>query len=1222
MASISVPHSATDRVGASATGSVWQRVTVALGPLASLRLTVVLFALSIALVLIGTLAQVEMDIWEVVHKFFRSWFCWVPFSFFVPRTWFPTAPEIPGGFPFVGGKLLGVGLAVNLLAAHLIRFQVQARGVNLLLGVVTTILGCLFTWLVVTSGSGSLAGASLPYTVDQQWGLMRFSLVGAAMLLIPACFWLDLKQPSTRWSMILAALVLVPAGLWGLWQGGVSPFSSSSMRILWQLAQATLAGLVLLVGCAFLFRKRAGIVLLHAGIGLLMFYEFYVDLYAVEGQMTMAEGETVNFARDIRTTELALIDSSDPKSDRVVVVPRGILQRTGERIRDERLPVDLEVVAYYPSATLITAEQAKNPAVAGDLADNPATAGVGLRGRLLLRRATTGVDTDQGVDMAAAYVTAYRKGTDESLGTFLLSQERGFSDMFETLEADGKKWQMALRFKHMYKPYQMTLVDVRKDDYVGTNIPMNYSSDVRLAEPEVAAERDVHIWMNNPLRFAGETFYQSNYFRDPSGRESSTLQVVTNTGWMIPYVSCMLVMIGLLAHFLMVLVRYLERRSRGVAGSGADTAATALPGGWWEWGATLGLLALMAGSLISGSRPREQVHGGMRLDLLGQLPVVYEGRIKPLDSLARNMLARISDRQSFKDEDEQTQPAIRWLADLIAGRGADRDHKVFRITSLEVLDALKLQRRSGFRYSLNEILHDREAFNKVLTELDQAQQVASTKKEQLTLYQRKLLELDSRLRTYQLVSAAFLPTEFPPLPTLDEIKQDQEKSKQRLSEVVNLVMQISLRRQQLDEMQPPLVVFDPAEAEGSSQGWLPFATAADLAFKSRFDEFVAAFTGDRPAQARDVAPGALTWTRILDAYATGNAKTFNETVEEYLGEIRAAGLPGVNVPKLSFEYRLEQTQPFMWCIVAYLVAVLVACSGWIVWPQGLQRASFWLLLLALGVHTFALIARIYISGRPPVTNLYSAAVFVGWGCAVIGVLIELFYGLGLGTIIGGAIGAASLIIANGLAMRGDTMAVLQAVLDTQFWLATHVVCVTLGYSATFLAGGLGVLFVAVLAVRSGQGGVLAGPWAKAYEILPRVIYGVLCFALLLSFVGTVLGGLWADDSWGRFWGWDPKENGALIIVLWNALILHARWGGMVRGPGVALLAVAGNVTTAWSMFGVNELGVGLHSYGVTEGTLKNLALFCISQLIAVGIGVWLLRRPAGPAGTGRLPTPA
>ena len=122
------------------------------------------------------------------------------------------------------------------------------------------------------------------------------------------------------------------------------------------------------------------------------------------------------------------------------------------------------------------------------------------------------------------------------------------------------------------------------------------------------------------------------------------------------------------------------------------------------------------------------------------------------------------------------------------------------------------------------------------------------------------------------------------------------------------------------------------------------------------------------------------------------------------------------------------------------------------------------------------------------------------------------------------------------------------------------------------------------------------------KVLGRMIYGTVCFAIFFSFVGTVLGGLWADDSWGRFWGWDPKENGALIIVLWNALVLHARWGGMVKERGLAVLALGGNIVTSWSWFGVNELGVGLHSYGFTEGVLLALGAFIASQLALIAVG--------------------
>ena len=122
------------------------------------------------------------------------------------------------------------------------------------------------------------------------------------------------------------------------------------------------------------------------------------------------------------------------------------------------------------------------------------------------------------------------------------------------------------------------------------------------------------------------------------------------------------------------------------------------------------------------------------------------------------------------------------------------------------------------------------------------------------------------------------------------------------------------------------------------------------------------------------------------------------------------------------------------------------------------------------------------------------------------------------------------------------------------------------------------------------------------KVLADMIYGVVCFSIFFSFFGTVLGGLWADDSWGRFWGWDPKENGALIIVLWNALVLHARWGGMVKDRGLAVLAVGGNIAVAWSMFGVNELGAGLHSYGFTEGVALCLLIGVLCHLVMIGIG--------------------
>jgi ABC-type transport system involved in cytochrome c biogenesis permease subunit len=184
----------------------------------------------------------------------------------------------------------------------------------------------------------------------------------------------------------------------------------------------------------------------------------------------------------------------------------------------------------------------------------------------------------------------------------------------------------------------------------------------------------------------------------------------------------------------------------------------------------------------------------------------------------------------------------------------------------------------------------------------------------------------------------------------------------------------------------------------------------------------------------------------------------------------------------------------------------------------------------------------------------------------------------------------------------DTIVVPEAVLDTKFWLGTHVICEVLGYATTFVAGGLGLIYI-LLGILTPILGEKVGRNMTAGQILAKMIYGTVCFAIFFSFVGTVLGGLWADDSWGRFWGWDPKENGALIIVLWNALVLHALWDGMIKDRGLAVLVLGGNIVTIWSMFGVNFLGVGLHSYGFTNGSvwvLPGLVVAAHLALVALG----------------------
>jgi ABC-type transport system involved in cytochrome c biogenesis permease subunit len=350
-------------------------------------------------------------------------------------------------------------------------------------------------------------------------------------------------------------------------------------------------------------------------------------------------------------------------------------------------------------------------------------------------------------------------------------------------------------------------------------------------------------------------------------------------------------------------------------------------------------------------------------------------------------------------------------------------------------------------------------------------------------------------------------------------------------------------------------------------------------------------------QGKDPNPAMISMTHMIVAYDRGDVEKFNTELAKYQNWLIANPPSDYNESKVQFEFLYNGFSPLFWACFLYVAAFVLAAMSWLGWSGPLSRASYWMVVLALVLHTCGLVARIYISGRPPVTNLYSATIFIGWAIVAFGLVLEWIYRLGVGNVLAAVAGFLTLAIAIfGLDDGSDTLGVLQAVLDTQFWLATHVVCITLGYATTFLAGFLGLAYILT--------GVLSPKLSPELgKELSRMIYGTVCFAMFFSFVGTVLGGLWADDSWGRFWGWDPKENGALIIVLWNALILHARWGGMVKERGLAALAVFGNIVTAWSYFGVNELGVGLHSYGFTEGVLLMLALFMLSQLAVIGLAL-------------------
>jgi ABC-type transport system involved in cytochrome c biogenesis permease subunit len=555
--------------------------------------------------------------------------------------------------------------------------------------------------------------------------------------------------------------------------------------------------------------------------------------------------------------------------------------------------------------------------------------------------------------------------------------------------------------------------------------------------------------------------------------------------------------------------------------------------------AGLGAVYLM----MMASAPSKDSAGGMHLDDFGHIPVVHEGRIKPFDTLARNTLMAISGRQYVVDKDGNEQSATQWLLDVMTS-------KISKVPFPGPAEKAKV-----FRIENDQVLDllglkARSGFRYAIEE-----------------FADKLPELQKKASDAQKVPA----------------------KEQNLFEAKSIELAQHLQAYiQLSELEGVELV--PPDMAGGI--WLNLRDAIIQEQQN----------GQENQAAHSLASLLIDYGKDE---GKGDAQAFNRDLASYQAYVAGLKLPELKT--IDFEVFFNHFAPFYQCSVLYVFVFVLACLSLLVWSGPLARAAFWLAIVTLGVHVWALIARMYLMDRwlVFVTNLYSSAVFIGCGAVILCLVLEAIYRNGIGTLLASVLGSITLVIAHHLAGTGDTLAQLQAVLDTNFWLATHVTCVTLGYTSTLVAGFLGMIYI----LRRVLSGFLDVPETKALarmvdsKTLAQMIYGIVCFAMFFSFTGTVLGGIWADQSWGRFWGWDPKENGALLIVLMNALILHARWAGLVKQRGMAVLAVCGNMVTGWSWFGTNQLGVGLHAYGFNNTLAKGLTIFWLTQLGFIFLGL-------------------
>jgi ABC-type transport system involved in cytochrome c biogenesis permease subunit len=335
--------------------------------------------------------------------------------------------------------------------------------------------------------------------------------------------------------------------------------------------------------------------------------------------------------------------------------------------------------------------------------------------------------------------------------------------------------------------------------------------------------------------------------------------------------------------------------------------------------------------------------------------------------------------------------------------------------------------------------------------------------------------------------------------------------------------------------------------------------------------------------------------QIRKAYLDKDGKRLAAAVREFSAIVRE-GSSSDKALDPSLELVYNKAGSFSKAKIALGLAALLAliavfsAAGFVYWAGVVLVGAAWLLM------TFGIVLRMLIMGHPPLANLYETFVFVAWLTIIIGAVLELLRLKPIGLLTASITGFLFLHIAGKYAGDGDTMGMLIAVLDSSFWLTTHIVTITLGYAGCIAAGVIGHVYLIQALSRKTE--------ASKLTAIERAVYGTLCFGMLFTVVGTILGGMWADQAWGRFWGWDPKENGALLIILWCLTSLHARSAGMIKGVGVAVGAIVGAVLVMCAWIGVNLLGVGLHSYGFTSAGVNTLLTYVsieIAFLIVIGL---------------------
>ena len=593
---------------------------------------------------------------------------------------------------------------------------------------------------------------------------------------------------------------------------------------------------------------------------------------------------------------------------------------------------------------------------------------------------------------------------------------------------------------------------------------------------------------------------------------------------------------------------------------------------------------------------------------LGYLKVHEGGRVKPLDSYAEKVLLIINGKKSFQD-----QPAIHWLAKALFTPQDVLDDKIFKTTFKEVLFALGIEPDKGRRYSFNQLTRAVQPLFSL------ANEAIRKEEEDRSAFDKEVIRLYQNFLLFRQVLNSFVFTQ-----PIEKFLIENPKSRNLLGLANDREMfsyfEILLKRETFSQKINQI--------NSKDQNSLKAEEIVLLSLYKEFTSFPSAFLEEPLKIFPTISGGEQKWfsaweiffvhsqvknqnlifkklenlNNLTKAYQakdqakfSANLASFNEFVEATMQE--ESLLKGF-IFRTKAEVFYNRLDPFYLATIFYGLSFLTILLYFLLNRKVLKTISWFSLLIAFLFNSLGLGIRVIISHRPPITNLFETFIFVAFIIVLFGFFLERYNKAGIGILSSAICGLVLLMISNRFISDGDTLAVLVAVLRSNFWLSTHVIAINLGYGGIVLSGVIAHLYLFKLLQKN--------PDKNGLKNIVRMVYASQGFGIIFTFLGTMLGGIWADQSWGRFWGWDPKENGALLIILWSSIVFHARLGGIVRDLGFIAGSIVGIPVVMLAWFGINLLGIGLHSYGFISGVAYGLVAYLLGQFLLLFVLLYII----------------